>query len=628
MKKTLSIFIVLLLCLACFPLAIFALETDETVKLEYMDLSSTSIEYDFKFIFAGQFDLDDYDVKYREAELELITVIEGRSASRDAEIYLYIYNPNRDDLVISSDFNTVNMSRVIEGADLDYHKYTLELVQSYGATKSSERLTNALVTKWKVEEPFVTLTSDIHTYNIADLEILKNGEDLPEYFLGGVQYQFYTNSKGYHHTIEKDLSVIESEVFHTYYRFNTEGEGEYTDLRSVYFAVPNSYLEMFGELQTIKAQWSRYDSNLILVTENVDLDEDFAGALGKPAENMGDWFEYSVLFDKAVLNAVDDLTSDYYLYAWNPDSIKEYVYWPNGEGYLSGYKFSGDSSLIRPNIWAPTEFNGNLPISWVKVVDDASTPEKFAVSADDVLDYYIGHCTKDSTYVHFEGEYEREYDIECEESVDEYVLKANWLKSLLGCLSEEYIDTETFSNIVKVDKNDVINMTDSQLSEYYYIDDHDISEFKEKIQSEEYTDHTWYILRYDTTTYRSYEGIVIDGSDGVVDENSSYIANLDIIHGFDTVQLGIGENTENYNIFPVGSSPTSAGVGIYNPAEKPSIDTLVDGVKDWFNRILRNVHIVLLVIFVLMLVAFVIKLVSLFKRNKAKVVIKQEHKKE
>ena len=81
-KRILCLFFAVLLLFSIFPLSVFADETTtdgSEGELESMDLSKTSIKYDFEYVFFNAFKLEDYKPNAAEGNIELITMTETRN---------------------------------------------------------------------------------------------------------------------------------------------------------------------------------------------------------------------------------------------------------------------------------------------------------------------------------------------------------------------------------------------------------------------------------------------------------------------------------------------------------------------------------------------------------------------
>lgn len=144
----------------------------------------------------------------------------------------------------------------------------------------------------------------------------------------------------------------------------------------------------------------------------------------------------------------------------------------------------------------------------------------------------------------------------------------------------------------------------------------DISEFKQNISSSDYSNCTWFLLRYDTTDYKTENAIAVNSSTGEIVGNS-FLSRFDYVHNFDFIKIAFGEadKPETYHVYPVGNSPTSAAVDTFVP-EKPSIglDDLLP--EDPYAKFFEFLEKLLAVALVLVGMGIALKIVGIFKQKK------------
>ena len=611
-KKILCLIFTLVLLCSCFPFSVFAEEKTATssasAELTATDLSKTTIEYDFKYIYAGKLKLENYLENSSDKELHLISAMESKDASGNHELYIYIYNPSRQAIVKTSLYNTVNIA---QGDTTDFSKKAIELITMTESANRDPSLIDSLVLKYRVKID----KSESRIYKIADIEILKEGEALPKYFIGGMEYKFFESSGGYTSCSSRDLSVVETETFHTYYRFEADGINEYNDLRAVYFPVPNAYLDMYGgHMAYIQASWELYDSNYIFITDDLELQKEFKSVVG--LGNYNSSFKYSLLYNQGHMLNTYEFFHDFYFHAYMVESLKEYLSVEYDENYLSYYKLPGKNEYIA----APLKTNSNIPISMSVYYPNASIVGSLAVYSDTYEEYFKDKCSLDSDYMTYKGSFDRTFYFEStSDSIPKYA-RCSWWEALLNDfqyynkMSED--EKNAFYNFVKIDKSDILSLTDDELSKKYYVSMTDIAEFKQNISSSDYSNYTWFLLRYDTTDYKVENAIAVNSSTGKIIGNS-FLSRFDYVHNFDFITIAFGEadKPETYHVYPVGNSPTSAAVDTFVP-EKPSIgfDDLLP--EDPYARFFEFLEKLLTVVLLFFGIVIILKVISLFKWNK------------
>ena len=180
-----------------------------------------------------------------------------------------------------------------EGNATDYEKFSLEF-----CSKVESGDYKNLFYKFKIVDRKVNGTtfdqrvnSNARRYDVSGIELTKYGSsNATEYGVCGT-YVFTGYSQGYgpdpgaKSTLDCSidyLEAIELSVKHTFYRSQTSnlGAGYQKQLDTVYFSVPKRYIETYGTLQRIKAEWYEYKTNEILVTSNGNLYNALAPYIG------------------------------------------------------------------------------------------------------------------------------------------------------------------------------------------------------------------------------------------------------------------------------------------------------------------------------------------------------------
>lgn len=626
MKKIISLVFVFLIAFSAFPLSVFASESSsEDIELVAEDLSKTDIEYDFKYVFAGQYDVSTYKYSLTDSSLHFITAIESEDSHGAKELYIYVHNPSRAELYKNSEHNTISMS---VGEQDSFSQYKLEYITSYSSTLDGDEYINGLILKLRVKD-VPTFDSLTRIYKLGEFEWLKKGETLPEYYISAMKYEFTTNSLGYVSCIATDQRIVETKAFHTFYRIKIPGElsDTYEDIRAVYFPVKKTYVDSYGGMAYIEATWKEYDVYNVLVTDDLVLKNAFYSKLGTSLED----FNYSVLFNKSYYQRV--LGRDVYRSAYNPEALSDWMSWDyteskDDENFLVTYKFPGDRFLA--NIFAPkTSTHLGYPISGVFYCADTSTYDALAIYGEDLLEYYEPKVD-DLSYTRLKN-YEpgKKYYFNIDTEIIEGTAgeRCSWWEAFkngglyYNTLSEDA--KKTFSNFTEIERDILKALTDEQITETYYVDSHDVADFKATVLSEDYEDYYWYMLRYEVTDYETSGALVIDNETGATVGNS-YIASMSMIYDFDYIDVAFGDprDPNTYCVFPVGMSPTSSMTDIWNPS-KPLVET---PDFSWMNEFYAKIERLLAVIVAIFLVVIVFRIVMSFRRRK--VVVKYKNKKE
>lgn len=216
-------------------------------------------------------------------------------------LYLYVYNPNGQDILTDSIANKVQIAVkydstpvTSESKPTDYEKFRLQF-----CSKSAGDYKN-LFYKFKVMDHVSAdgktiaerVNSMARRYDISGIELHTRGMDNAiEYPLTGAyalsdthkgygSFTFTGYAKGYGVDEEAEstlamsvnkLETVELNVKHTFYRTNTGTQVSHQNqIDTVYFSVPKRLFDDYGRLQRIKAEWYEYVTKAILVTSNQD----------------------------------------------------------------------------------------------------------------------------------------------------------------------------------------------------------------------------------------------------------------------------------------------------------------------------------------------------------------------
>ena len=293
-KRILCLFFAVLLLFSIFPLSVFADETTtdgSEGELESMDLSKTSIKYDFEYVFFNAFKLEDYKPNAAKGNIELITMTEVLAYRGYIELYLYVYNPSQK-TVFDNEADVVTMSSYQgRGKFEKYEKYHLERVQVEYATKNTALETNASIIKYKLSG-YSELQMEIErSYGISEIELsLKSGL---QSFTVGKSFTFTDSDDGMLSVSYGTFDVMELGVGHTYYRLlvnNRISAEDYKDIRSVYFAVNRDSVKNAGVLDSVDIYFQEYITKPILLIDDQDICNEFANYIG---QSFPSDFEYS-----------------------------------------------------------------------------------------------------------------------------------------------------------------------------------------------------------------------------------------------------------------------------------------------------------------------------------------------
>lgn len=636
-KKILCMLFVFIFVLSVFPFSILASETQGS---ERIDMSKTTIDYDFKFVLGNCDSIDTFKENKLDTNLYFITVAESLNSSNKYDLYIYIYNPSRQSLVRNSEYNVLNISRTTNKED--YTRERLHFVDDYSNTLDSDELTNALILKYRVADMRDNLVDISRVYSIGEFELLNSSNVMPVAYGVGMQYTFTTRQADgldgkytYVDCFSKPIGFIEAEAFHTFYRVDTEGVGNYTDIQSVYFPIPNDKLKI-GPVATMKVSWEKYSLNNSIATDNTALLSRVESWLG------GKSVDLSVVYD--ILN-YDDTPAYKYVYnlegmqnnkmfdkIYHIGNLYDLIDYFTTFGHHS-YKYPKPTFIedllsglvVKPNFYAPEiEINDN-PLSLAFWSNKIGTHEEKIIDGEAVIKKLNELKWNESLY-NQKVNCEEEFKVTYNSSLDVYKPISGWQKMFYLLATEKATgETVDFNAFSVIDKSDFKNLSPEEISKKYLVDIEDVKCINKNdcknscmtclINDEKYIDCTWHLLRYDTTSFNSYDALILDN------ENDNFynacVFNTEVINNFDTISVGFGTLNEQGElvgqVFPFVHSPTQYSSDVYSPPETSSFSTDYgkwDELIKWFNETLIPIlKIVLVVIVVLTVLKIVMPLI-------------------
>ena len=547
-------------------------------------------------------------------------------------LYLYLYNPNGRDINTDMGVNKVQMAvgYNADGSPNDYEKFDLMF-----CSKSEEKFYEGLFYKFKVIDHISAdgktvlqrVKSSARRYDISGFEILEKRQSRSvEYGVGGT-YTFTGYAKGYGAYANEestlncevtDLETIELDVKHTFYRSKTSslGAGHQNQLDTVYFSVPKRFIEEYGRLQRIKAEWYEYKTKEILVTSNKSFYNKASPYIGV---NLGAVDEFGMqeynesIYYSLGINAGDwggglhaakwgwNLGKGYLhtacqalYYMFLVDSISEYD--PYAEVVEIGGIQSNDlyEYIKRYN---KTYNNGTLPIK-----DRTISADLFESDIDDSrkIDNEHGKIQMGYSYYDFDAD------------VDLQTLKSwsdtspsfweNWVNFGLGAaFTGGPEETSITVAPIQILKETDLQGTNAEISSRLLINSADVNALKSEyndavtINSSSDEEKVVVLFRFATSDYYSQGVDIIELGEGFLwsdkmTSGQAYIAQESVFFDFDIIQLTFNKEG-TYTVIPVVASP----IDIVNDITPPVY--LDDGLAWW--QILLAIIFLILVLWLL-----------------------------
>ncbi len=521
------------------------------------------------------FDVSDYPFS-NSKELSVFTVIEYCYTQKDEYkdnfgLYIYLYNPqklqisengNRASIAIS--FNDKGEATRFEYFDL---KYINKTTGEY----------NGLFYKFKVVDHesndgktiYSRVDASKRVYDFGGLQ-LRLGEQVQSYRFGlTCEFTGYGKGLGPEETAESTLKgnvesriTLSLDVKSTYFR----PEYAYKDntsmqLNSVYFSIPNSYVEEYGEIDQVDTTWYEYTTAPILVVSSSDIFisqqwNSTTGLLTFPSK-------YAIYGNREVSKVVEPYI--YYSFDWAYNNILN-------------YHIGNENSIVYPGfyyIFLSEEddyyVSGETITDWFTSYSNDYTSGEY-IETDN---WYISANLFDDTVDDGRTRGYNEFSIKASDNYSlEYQVDTNhpfW--SFLFGPNYETIAPEDnpFSSIQGIQKVSIsdLSKSDDDLSSLYYVDNHDITEFRNYVNEDR--NATTYMCHFSVTDYFASEGLIFDST---VSNNPSGIscmlAQETVFLDFNVINVTFKKD-DVYKVVPVVATPVDIVAGLAPPPEyKPA----------------------------------------------------------
>ena len=573
------------------------------------------------------FDVREYPFD-ETGEVQVISLIEYcysyKANQRDNYgLYIYVYNPKGLNLSTDSKRNKVQMavSYDAEGNPDDYEKFSLE----YCSKVESGDYKN-LFYKYKVIDRKIDgqtfdqrVNSNERRYDISGIELAVHGSGTATEYHVGTSYCFTGYAAGYgqhgsdvstlHCEIEK-LETISLSVKHTFYRSETStlGAGYQNQLDTVYFTVPKSYIEEYGKLQRIKAEWYEYKTKDILVTSNAAFYQAAKPYVGVPLGSKPNQYgQYEYVEDIGYsLGIGAGKAGDMYVadWGWNlgtgyfhsPTNVLYYMFYVSDIEEYDPYAKKVSSGGVESNelyeyirAYNKTYENGRLPVK-----NGTISADLFEADIDESrkMDTESGKIQMGYSCYDFDADLDTQ--VLSSWSENDASFWETWQNFGLGSAftggPDEASRVVAPIQILGADDLDGNNET---ISERLLVNMQDVDSIRETYTEATENDEVVVLFRFATSDYFSQAAVIIEPDAGFLGadkkyENQAYIASESVFFDFDIIQLTF--NKEGiYTVIPVVADPIDAIGGITPPVDLP-------GELEWWQVVFALVLLVLLIV--------------------------------
>lgn len=517
-------------------------------------------------------------------------------------VYLYVYNPSGKEVLGTR--CTVNMAvNYIMGSPYEYANVGLRLLDNTNDWTLLKFKVSDEAELYNMAKTYAGTQGGVRRYDIAGLQLYyKDGGVLDD---NGVSktYIWTGYAAGMNNNAESSLScdvdtleTLSLDVKHTYYRVHSNEIAYKTDmLHSVYFSVPNEYLERYGALYRIHAEYlgARLKPALVLGDEGIY--NEVAKYLWEDMSTHNEALNYEIAAHlRADGYTIDDFAADYvFNYAEGVDI------WPYGDRWidnvawytLNNYSENGKGDYLY--LLFDTDGFGENKADSYKVPAEC-IKEQMKKSAL--------NSKSSGSVVGVEGEYSKDIFSSIDNTKKQIILTADdtfdltqtiykqegfldWLFGLEGTAQIKYIFKDR-PVIHQVSEEDFI-YDDNVNSERLLIGAEDYNDFKQAYNVATENNETLFLFHYRVSEYEAYEANILEERDPAIGaelfqlvSTNGYFFEQDVDLSFDIIDVMFLAEDGVETVIGVVSKPTDAVAG----SEPPS-NTTRDEPKTFWGKV-------------------------------------------
>lgn len=366
-------------------------------------------------------------------------------------------------------------------------------------------------------------------------------------------YEGYATGMSGESALSSTLTVnnektVELEVEHAFYRSDDPSGylgGHYDSLASVYFSIPNEYIEEYGEVYAVHAEYLKAITDYIFVTGNSDVYGELSAHVGEDVSGLDLRYGFGA---GRTIASTEVLIQIMYQHSYNMNKSINGMYWHQTADALSRlyYIFEAEEGKAQKRI----------------------------ISTDELTEYMLNYSEGKSDLVL--GRYARELFTAIDEEKTPVYLSADdtlpiteiglkdWWESLFGpgYSEEEY----NVSAIQRVDNAE----SAEQVQADYYIDTSCYDDFKAYYDAHS-ADSAVYVLHFAVDDYYNTVAANFDNDSLICEMNSdAYLAQEAVYLDFDIIDISMNDG-EKITVLGVVSDPIDIISPITPPPEDPGV---------------------------------------------------------
>ena len=631
----------ILTLIICFALAfvisgemLFSVKASAETVSSYSD---TKIEDDISHL-----DFTNYP-RNASGECEIVYFTEycysvNSDVSSHYGLYVYVYNPTEKEITIT-DLNKVNIAVAFgdNGEASEYLKLSLLYVDKTDNNRFYKFKITDSQRMLSVAQKYASAHNGIRRYELIELETVY-GSVVKASGISKI-YEY----SGYGAYCDKDRTPMSSlvckdygarsihlELDHTNYRFAVDEKTCISDeLNSVYFSVPESYFNEFGDLTKIAAEWYEYKTKYMFVTSDdgayaalKDLRNIRINEFGQKIDENGQvldaatlsyWRVFWFITSRTIHSELTGADSKYYIGNSFNGKCREDVDddgifdFDGSDDWTFGYWDEDKNELT--GAWDSQDY-----LNWLFLRQEVEDSEDYRVSRQEVEDYmkdytklfpgeelvlgkYASSLFVDSIDTDrlnlledyasgaTSGYIQMEFDInDVYEFLDTDREQSKWNKFWHG----QAYDTYPYSPIVTLSAAD-LDLSDDAFSEKFYVGKEDVKRIKENARKDLKKDKVPVLLRFAITDYYASTARFDYAEEDAFEmsEQDGYVAQETVFLNFDVISLTFVD-PDGAGAVVIGA--VSDPIDIINGLTPPS-DLKVEETS-WFKIVVRLVLLI------------------------------------
>lgn len=574
-KRIICFFFAVVFIVMALPLSVGAKSSIDATSV-YSDLVGMNVDF-------SKYKKNTEDKVAKVLEL-LEYAYDANGNQNDYGLYVYVYNPSCEKINTSSQYNTIQLATETNSGTTAYKKYKLIFISRSNGNGGSNDAEN-LYYKFKIDLPssFVSELNKVkRVYHVVDLELQYPNELNPRKTNMAMTFR-YTGYQGYRgsdgaassastlYCARDNLETIEVNLKPATWKTisSDKGNNYRYEVSSVYFAIPDYYLEKYGNmadpeykgLETVHGEFYEYringlatnNNNLFVKAENVEgqnvslSDANHRYVSSVSGRNVYVWYSDAIPFGFCS-NSSDSGLKTYNNYRAFSGSDKSNMI--SEDKYISGLMntclFSGSfDGLSTAELLDELFWDGDIKYTYTT----ADEGRKIGYN-----EYHISVGDK-----------------KLNEQIASYTETHSRLWAILqGLAKDELGYSDIFPIDMLEDKDFPVTSSDKAIGDSLFVSEGDVSDLKSYYNEAKSDGKTTYLMRFAVTDYYC-EDVAAKDNTGENFAGDHYYFEKTVFHNFDILAFTFKNSEGKLTTVPVSSKPITIVGTVDRPLDEGGI---------------------------------------------------------